>query len=146
VGRALIHHLSPLNYHIVLIDNREEYANEIENPFANEIEFMDYLEYAERFNPVNDEFAVILTHGHKFDYGILKILYERKLNFKYVGVISSKSKAQNMKTKLKEDLGEGLDISNLHSPIGLKIGGDSAHEIAVSITAEIQKTRYEIKG
>ena len=142
VGHSLIHHLYPLGYHIVLIDNRQEYANEIENPFASEIEFMDYIEYTERFKPVEDAFAVLLTHGHKFDYGILKTLYERKLKLKYIGAIASKSKAQSMKTKLKEELGEELDISNLSSPVGLKIGGDSPHEIALSISAEIQSVRY----
>ena len=142
VGHALLYFISPLNYHTVLIDNRKEFASAEKNPLAKEIIYKEYKEFAEEFSPPVNSFAVILTHGHKYDYEILKSIYERNLNFKYVGVIASKSKANSMIHSLKEDLKNHIDLSNLHTPIGLKIGGNTAEEIALAIAAEIQSIKY----
>jgi xanthine/CO dehydrogenase XdhC/CoxF family maturation factor len=43
---------------------------------------------------------------------------------------------------LKEEIAPDIDLSLLHTPIGLKIGGDTAHEIALSIASEIQAVKY----
>jgi len=40
-------------------------------------------------------------------------------------------------------LGEDIDLSSFHSPVGLKIGGSSAEEIALGIAAEIQSVYYQ---
>lgn len=142
VGHALLYFLSPLDYHLILIDNRKGFASSEKNPFAHEYTFSEYIDFVKDFSPTDDSYAVILTHSHKFDYEILKTIYERKLNFRYIGVIASKTKAVSMRENLKKELGNNLEISNLHSPIGLKIGGNTAEEIALSIVAEIQKIRY----
>lgn len=146
VGKALLYNLMPLDYHLVLIDNREEFANEKENPNASEIEFMDYLEYAGKFEPLKESFIVIMTQEHQYDYELLKTAIQRKLDVKYIGVIASKTKAADMLDKLKSDLGEDVDISKVFMPIGLKIGGNSAEEIALSVAAQIQAVRYGKNG
>jgi len=142
VGSALIDIIAKLNYHTILIDNRKEYANTEKNPNADEIVNSDYEKYAKKFNPKPDDFIVIVTHGHNFDFKILKILYERKLDLKYIGVIASQSKAREMITGIKKVFGKKTNTDNIYSPIGLKIGGDIAEEIALSIAAEIQAVRY----
>jgi xanthine dehydrogenase accessory factor len=142
VGHALLYFLSPLNYHTILVDNRKEFASAEKNPLADEIIYIEYNDFLKEFSPPVNSFAVILTHGHKYDYEILKKIYERKLDFKYVGVIASKSKASSMIHTLKEELSNDTDLSNLHTPIGLKIGGNTAEEIALAIAAEIQSIIY----
>ncbi len=142
IGSALIDIAVNLKYNIVLVDNRKEIC---EKYFALNINRVnsDYKEYAETFNPEPDSYFVIVTYGHAFDYDILYALYKRDLVKKYAGVIASKNKAKEMIKNLKADLGENLDLSMLHTPIGLKIGGDTAAEIALSIAAEIQAVKYE---
>ena len=142
VGHALLYYLMPLGYHTILVDNRKEFASMEKNPAAAECINKEYQDFVYEFNPPENSFAVIVTHSHKYDYEILKIIYERKLNFKYLGVIASKSKASSMIHKLKEDLSNNINLSNLHTPIGLKIGGTTAEEIALSIAAEIQSIKY----
>ncbi|MFZ0455388.1 MAG: XdhC/CoxI family protein [Ignavibacteriaceae bacterium] len=142
VGHALLYSLAPLNYHTILIDNRKEFTSPEKNPSAEEYIYKEYSDFADQFTPPPKSFAVILTHGHKYDYEILKKIYQRKLDFKYVGVIASKSKASAMIHELKEQLSNDIDLSNLHTPIGLKIGGNTAEEIALSIAAEIQAVKY----
>ncbi len=142
VGHALLYYLAPLGFHTILIDNRKEFASSEKNPFAKEIIYKEYSDFINEFTPPAKSFAVMLTHGHKYDYEILKSIYKRQLDFKYVGVIASKSKASAMIHDLKEDMSNDIDLSNLHMPIGLKIGGNTAEEIALSIAAEIQSIKY----
>jgi xanthine dehydrogenase accessory factor len=142
VGQALLKQLSLLNFHKILIDNRPEFANKDVNPFADEIILSDYSEYAYKFNPPEDAFIVVMTHGHGFDFDVVEQIYARNLKVRYIGVIASKTKAQKLKNQIKEVFGD-VDLSNFHSPIGLDIGGETPQEIALSIAAEIQAELYK---
>ena len=145
VGQALLRILQNLGYHIKLIDNREEFCNPKIAPGADEYIYSDYRDFTEKFAPSENAYLICLTHGHSFDYEILKRVYSRKLNVKYIGVISSKSKGKQLKDKLREEVSGELNFSKLYTPIGLKIGGDSAAENALSIAAELQTVRYSKK-
>lgn len=144
VGQALLKQLSLLNYHKILIDNRPEFANKEVNPYADEIILSDYSEYANSFNPTENAFIVVMTHGHSHDFDIIQHIYARNLKVRYIGVIASKAKAQKLKNQIREIFGD-VDLSNLHSPIGLDIGGETPQEIALSIAAEIQAELYKKK-
>ncbi len=143
IGNALLYHLKPLNFFTILIDNRDEFANKEKNPNTSQIILSNYNEYSKSFNPPDDSYFIILTHGHSYDYEIAKNIYLKKRNFPYVGIIASKSKAAQIKNKLIKELGEDIDLSNFHSPVGLKIGGSTAEEIALGIAAEIQSVNYK---
>lgn len=144
VGQALTRMVSDLKFNVVIIDNRKEILEKSSGLKINSI-FSEYKEYAETFNPAPNSYFVIVTYGHLFDYQILKTLYQRNLVKKYVGVIASRSKANEMIKNLKNEIAGDIDLSLLHTPIGIKLGGDSAAEIALSIAAEIQSVRYEKK-
>lgn len=141
VGQTLLQFLSHLNYFTVVIDNRNEITENKILP-ASKIILTDYVEYANSFNPKPNDFIVILTQGHQYDFDIVKTIYQRKLDFSYVGVIASKNKARELEDNLKNEFGNGINLSKLHSPIGLKLGGNTASEIALCIAAEIQQLRY----
>jgi len=144
VGQALIEILGKLKYHVILIDNRQELFEKNKAQGINCI-YMEYKDFVEQFVPADDSYFVSVTYGHLFDYEILKTLYTRNLVKKYIGIIASKAKAAAMINNLKNDIDTNIDLSKLHMPIGLKIGGDTAYEIALSIAAEIQSVRYEKK-
>jgi xanthine dehydrogenase accessory factor len=143
VGSALLYLLKPLNFFTVLVDNRADYISKAKNPHASEHILSDYDDYTNGFEPPEDAFFVIVTHGHKYDEIILKNIYAKNIEYNYVGVIASKSKAANLRKSLLDEFGSKIDLSNFHSPIGLKIGGSTAEEIALGITAEIQSVYYE---
>jgi xanthine dehydrogenase accessory factor len=142
VGQALIDILVNLNYYVILIDNREEI---VDNTRSKNIHCIhsDYKEFTDKFVPAEDSFFICVTYGHQYDYDILKTLYQRNLVKKYVGVIASRTKAKGMIENLKSEVKAEIDLSKLHTPIGLKIGGDTAYEIALSIAAEIQTITYK---
>lgn len=142
VGQALLKQLSLLNFYKVLIDNRPEFANKEKNPFADEIILADYIEYASSFSPDESDFVILMTHGHNYDFDILKTIYKRKLKVRYIGVIASKSKSHKLKKDILQNIGNHVDFSNLYTPIGLDIGGSTPQEIALSIAAELQSILY----
>ena len=143
VGSALLYHLKPLKFFTILVDNRDEFANKEQNPNASQIILSKYDDYSKEFDPPDDSYFIILTHGHAYDYIIAKNIYLKKRKYPYVGVIASKSKAVGIVSKLKKELGKDIDLSNFHSPVGLKIGGSTAEEIALGIAAEIQSEYYQ---
>jgi len=143
VGSALLYFLRPLKFFTVLIDNRQEFISKEKNPNSSESILAEYDEFTKNFNPPEDSFFVSVTQGHKYDETILKNIYSKKKNFRYIGVIASKSKAAGLIKSIKEKFGSSLDLSNFHSPVGLKIGGSTAEEIALGIAAEIQSIHYE---
>ncbi|VEN73494.1 conserved hypothetical protein [Candidatus Desulfarcum epimagneticum] len=145
VGSALCRILAPLDYRVTLIDNRPEFADETRNPLVKTV-LADYREFAETLDTGPRSFAAVMTHGHEHDYEILMGLMKKKDPPAYIGVIASKAKSRAMIRKLKKDLGPGVDLSRLYTPIGLDIGGNSASEIALGIAAEMQATRYDKKN
>lgn len=138
VGQALSYFLAKLNFRIILIDNRPEFANSERNPYAHQIVLKDYLKFCQEFQPPPQSFVVVVTHGHQFDYEIVKIIYSRQLHVNYVGVIASISKAKQLKKQLLSEMGSTFNLENLYTPIGLDLGGSTESDIALSIAAEIQ--------
>jgi xanthine/CO dehydrogenase XdhC/CoxF family maturation factor len=89
------------------------------------------------------EGCFIATHGHEWDKIVLSQILKTAPNLSYIGMIGSKVKVRTILTKLKAD---GFDFpEGLHTPVGLRIGGDTAAEIAVSIAAEIIAVKNGLK-
>jgi xanthine dehydrogenase accessory factor len=145
VGHVLSYFLRRMSFWLTLIDNREQFANSIKNPYFHEHVLADYAEYCMEFIPDNEGFLIIVTQGHRYDYDILKAVYQRNIRSKYVGVIASKTKASKLIQQLKKDFSEKLDLSNLYTPIGIDLGGSTDSEIALSIAAEIQAIQHNRK-
>jgi len=145
VGQSLLYFLKPLNYFVELVDNRAKIATEEFSRNADTINFKEYVELAEQFNPPENSYIVILTQGHRFDYDILATIFRRKLKVKYIGIIASRNKAGSMMKKLTEEFGPEVKKQLISTPVGLKIGGNTAEEIALTIAAEIQSIRYNKK-
>jgi xanthine dehydrogenase accessory factor len=144
VGKALAYHLKDLNYYITLIDNRQGMVEAIDG--AQRRITVDYKTALKGENVPSGSFFLIASHSHALDYVILRRIYEADWNPKYIGLIASKRKAPAMIEKLKEELGEDVNLDILYSPVGLDIGGPSPDEIAISIIAELQAIRYGKTG
>lgn len=135
IGKALMHHFSPLDFNINVFDSREEIRNEFKN-------IMD-------LSHLNDEllntepYIIIATHSHDFDYEVLKNILAKEISTKYIGMVASINKFKEMKKQLKNELNKELDFGNIYAPVGLNIGGRSPHEIALAIISEILTIKYK---
>ena len=134
IGRELLNILRSNEQFIVkAFDNRQDNSKQLATEFdVNYLEDYNGLEE----NLKKGDYLVVLTHGHEFDYKVVKSGCSVK-GLKYIGCIGSRHKVKDMLNRLIEEGVNKNIVDNIHTPIGLKIGGDSPFEIAISILAEI---------
>jgi xanthine dehydrogenase accessory factor len=140
VGKALLYHLRSRDALITMIDSREDMLERPDG--AVKIHIPDYTDILKKLTVPDGSYIIIATHSHDSDLEVLKCVYSSSWNPAYVGVIASRRKAGTMLKKLLDEVGKGIDLSNLYMPIGLDLGGRSVDEIAISIIAEIQGLKY----
>ena len=78
---------------------------------------------------------VALTHDPKIDDPAIKHAIKNK--FFYIGALGSKKTHANRCNRLKENGFSEEEIKSIHGPIGIKLGGNSAAEIALSIISQL---------
>ena len=66
-----------------------------------------------------------------------------KNKFYYIGALGSKKTHANRCQRLKEAGFTEEQIHSIHGPIGIKLGGKSAPEIALSIIAQLVSETYK---
>ena len=84
---------------------------------------------------------IALTHDPKIDDPALQ--YALKNKFYYIGALGSKKTHANRCERLKEAGFTEEQINSIHGPIGIKLGGKSAPEIALSIIAQLVSETYK---
>ena len=131
---------SLMDFEITIIDDREEFLNSERFPEADYIIVERYTDYLKKYEPEKNDYVVIITRGHQYDYEVLSSVIDKQC--KYVGMIGSSKKIREVFTKLREDdkVSEEL-LETVHTPIGLSIGAETTAEIAVAIMAEIVQVR-----
>ena len=141
VGLALAKLAYEVGFEYTVIDDREEFANHERFPDALEIVVDNMGEYADGLECHPSDFIAIMTRGHVNDYEVIKGIIGKP--YRYLGMIGSISKRNEIYSKLRETGVSDDLIKQVYSPIGLKIGGETPEEIAVSIVAELVKVRNE---
>jgi xanthine dehydrogenase accessory factor len=126
-------------FDLVVIDDRDTYANRQRFPEAREVIAEDFDQAMSRLTPNESSYIVIVTRGHRDDMRVLRWAVQTKAG--YVGMIGSKRKTIAIARELqKEGLAASL-FERVHAPIGLDIGAVTPEEIAVAITAELIAVR-----
>lgn len=138
-------------FHVTVIDDRPEFANRERFPTADEVVCAPYVEFFKTL-PVNPgTFIVLLTRGHKYDVVSLQELLrreeaiEQEQRTSYIGMIGSRRRISGVFEQLKDEFSDH-NFTNIYSPVGLDIGGQTPAEIAVSIMAEILKVKNGRSG
>jgi xanthine dehydrogenase accessory factor len=122
-------------FDVVVVDDRESYANPERFPQAREICAEDFDQAMAKLAPSESSYIVIVTRGHRDDMRVLR--WAVKTPARYVGMIGSKRKVISIYRELeKEGLSPEL-LERVHAPVGLDIGAVTPEEIAVAITAEL---------
>ncbi len=84
-------------------------------------------------------YLVLASHDYRYELPILREALRAPLRF--VGMLSSRTRAAAMRALLREDGLTGEELARLHAPIGLDIGGREPEDIALSIAAQIVAVR-----
>lgn len=128
-----------LEFDLTIIDDRAEFASAERFPMASRVLAMPFVEALEALGSREDDYYVIVTRGHAFDRDCLAKILEG--NYAYVGMIGSKTKIAAVMDSLRQSGFAQETLSGVHTPIGLKIGGQTPAEVAVSISAELVQIR-----
>jgi len=125
-----------LHFKTIVFDSRAEVLTQERYENADELILGDVIENLSNFNFTENDFIVVVTHGHKHDEDALFEIMDKSV--KYIGAIGSRRKVAIMCDNLKKRGISQKSIDKLYSPIGLTLGGNSPEEIALSILSEIQ--------
>ena len=140
IAQYLIDYAKSLNFEILVIDPRGYFATKQRFPG---IEIMNkWPDEAFKEIITDSKTALIaLTHDPKIDDPALQ--HALKKNFYYIGALGSKKTHANRCERLKEAGFNDDQINLINGPIGIKLGGKSAPEIALSIIAQLVAETYK---
>ena len=140
IAQYLVNFAKSLNFEISIIDPRGYFATE--QRFPNIKIINKWPKEAFQDIETNQNSALIaLTHDPKIDDPALQ--HAIKNNFFYIGALGSKKTHENRCKRLKEAGFKDGDIKRIFGPIGIKLGGRSAPEIALSIIAQLVSEAYK---
>ena len=140
IAQYLVDFAKSLNFEISIIDPRGYFASEQRFPDMKIIN--KWPDEAFKEIDTNENTALIaLTHDPKIDDPALQHALKKK--FYYIGALGSKKTHENRCQRLKEAGFIDDQINSIHGPIGIKLGGRSAPEIALSIIAQLVSETYK---
>ena len=142
IAQYLVDFAKSLNFEISIIDPRGYFASKQRFPDLKIIN--KWPEEAFKEMETNENTALIaLTHDPKIDDPALQ--HALKKNFYYIGALGSKKTHENRCKRLKEAGFSEEEINSIHGPIGIKLGGKSAPEIALSIISQLVAVTYKTR-
>ena len=140
IAQYLVDFAKSLNFEISIIDPRGYFASEQRFPDLKIIN--KWPDEAFKEIETNENTALIaLTHDPKIDDPALQHALNKK--FYYIGALGSKKTHENRCQRLKAVGFSDEQINSIHGPIGIKLGGRSAPEIALSIIAQLVSETYK---
>jgi xanthine dehydrogenase accessory factor len=139
IAVPLAHFGKVLGFEVVVVDDRDKYANRERFPDADTVIAADFGETLRDFPITPATYVVIITRAHTYDEEALRIVLHQP--WAYLGMIGSRRRVQ---TVLRTMVGEGYDrerLDQIRAPIGLDVGAETPEEIALAIIGEVVTTR-----
>ncbi|MAJ56812.1 MAG: xanthine dehydrogenase [Candidatus Pelagibacter sp.] len=139
IAQYFVEFAKNLNMEINIIDPRGYFASDKRFPDTNIIN--QWPKDAFKKISLNERTALIaLTHDPKIDDPAIQEALKRKCF--YIGALGSKNTHKNRCERLKENGFKDDEIQKIFGPIGIKFGGRSAPEIALSIIFQLMTEIY----
>jgi xanthine dehydrogenase accessory factor len=142
VSRYLAQMAMALDYHVTVCDPREEYMDEWDLQGVTLTRKMPDDVVLE-MNMDGHSAVVAVTHDPKLDD--LALLEALKSPAFYVGALGSQKNNDARRKRLADFDLSGDEIKRLRGPVGLKLGGKTPPEIALSILAEMTAVRRGVQ-
>ena len=140
IAEYLIDYAKSLNFDITIIDPRGFFASKEKFPDTKIINKWP----SEAFKEIetNSKTALIaLTHDPKIDDPALQ--YALRNKFFYIGALGSKKTHEKRCLRLIESGFKNEEIRSIYGPVGIKLGGKSPSEIALSIVSQLVSEKYK---
>ena len=138
----LIDFAKNLNFEIIIIDPRGYFVSKERFPDTKIINKWPNEAFGEI--ETNSKTAMVtLTHDPKIDDPALQ--YALKNKFFYIGALGSKKTHEKRCSRLIEAGFKEVELDKINGPIGIKLGGKSPSEIALSIISQLVSEKYKNK-
>ncbi len=128
-----------VEFKVVVIDDREMFANRERFPEADEILVSEFATCFEGLSIDDSSYLIIVTRGHLYDGTVLEQAV--KTQARYVGMIGSRKKIRLLYENLMKKGVSREMLNRVYAPIGLEIHSETPEEIAVSIVAQLIQVR-----
>ncbi|GAC1672754.1 MAG: XdhC family protein [Candidatus Dormibacteraceae bacterium] len=136
-----LHRLAKLmGYRVTVVDARAKFVTKERFPEADDLIVSWPDEAMGKLVIDSASYVVILTHDPKFDLPALRSVLAKDAG--YIGAIGSRKTNQNRFDALRSEGFTQEQLSRVHGPIGLDLGGRGAEETALGIMAEITSVRF----
>lgn len=143
VAQAVAQTLINLDCHVTCLDARAEWIDRL--PTSRKLKKVLSKDLPSEVSSFDaDTFYVVMTQGHASDLPVLEKIFQQHPAAPYVGVMGSDVKARKIRHDLLERGIAGGIVDRLHSPIGLRLGGNQPYEIAISVVAELLQIRGDV--
>ena len=142
IAQYLVDYAKSLNFEISIIDPRGYFASQQRFPDLKIINKWPEEAFKEIETSSNTA-LIALTHDPKIDDPAIQHALKNK--FYYIGALGSKKTHENRCQRLKDAGFSETEINSIHGPIGIKLGGRSAPEIALSIIAQLVSETHNRK-
>lgn len=136
VSRQVAKLAKMVEFRVVVLDDRETFANGERFPEADDIRVLAHFDQAFSGLAIDaDSYLVILTRGHGHDQTVLAQALRTSAG--YIGMIGSRAKRTAIYQALLKQGFSRADLDRVHSPIGVDIGAQTPEELGVSIVGEL---------
>jgi xanthine dehydrogenase accessory factor len=126
-------------FEVVVIDDREAFANRERFPEARDVHAEEFDRVMAQLVLPEAAFVVIATRGHRDDMRVLR--WAANTPAHYVGMIGSKRKVVTIFRELEKEGIAPDKLNRVSAPIGIDIGARTPEEIGVSVVAELIAAR-----
>jgi len=140
IGRALAAQALLVEFEVIVIDDRPEFADPSQLPNGVAAHCRDIADALAGWEMDDQTYVVIVTRDHHRDLAALRACIHKPVA--YIGMIGSRRKVRLVHDSL---VGSGVateqDLDRVYAPIGLDIGAETVPEIATSILAQLIAVR-----
>jgi len=144
VAQELAPVLSHLDFRVVALDDRPQFACRELFPTADYVGPVDFTRIADSIAITGNDYVCIMTRGHSHDTDVQKQVL--RTDAYYVGVMGSRHKMAAVAKLLIEDGLTQEAVDRIHTPIGTAIKAQTPAELAISIAGELIMMRAEKNG
>ena len=142
VGRALVDMARLVSFHLTLVDDRPEFLDPWRATAGVRVVEAEPQAISGQVTPDPAAALVVATRSHELDQryvaAMLALEQETGARWGFFGVLGSRRKIGILRQYLLEqDAHCGPRLDTLQMPVGLALGSETPHEIALSILAEI---------
>ncbi len=141
IAQKLCRLLNEMDCRVTCIDTRPEWLDRLtESDRLHRHLVKEFSEGVDFITP--DSFVLVMTMGHATDIPVLRTIFDRQVQPKFIGTLGSDSKAAIMRRELKQAGLPGDFIARIQCPIGEKFGDNTPPEIAVSVLTQLVRERH----